>query len=133
MTSPSPAARTRHLRAAALYSGRCLCVALAAGVVLPAAAQSIETNGRPAAVTPASVPQQVQVTPDGNLLSSPHTPRTGAYSVKHVGDRVITARCLEGGTVLVAKNSVDKAPGHTPAAKRDAALRQSCRDVDFTK
>jgi len=60
-------------------------------------------------------------------------PRTGAYSVKYESESVVTVRCLEGGTVIVSKNSIDRVPGSTPAARREAALRNSCRDVDLTK
>jgi len=60
-------------------------------------------------------------------------PRTGAYSVKYESDNVITVRCLEGGTVVVFKNSVAQAPGATPGAQRENALRGSCRNIDLTK
>ena len=60
-------------------------------------------------------------------------PRTGAYSVKFESENIITARCLEGGTVFVSKNSLDRVPGDTPADRRETALRRSCRDVDLTK
>ena len=60
-------------------------------------------------------------------------PRTGAYSVKYESDNVITVRCLEGGTVVVFKSSVEHAPGATPGAQRENALRSSCRTIDLTK
>jgi len=103
-------------------------------LVTSAQAQSIDTHGRPPAAEISTAPtQRVQVTGGGNDLSSPHTPRTGAYSVKHEGDTVIVARCLEGGTVIVSRHSIDRVAGTSPEARRDVALRESCRAIDFTK
>jgi hypothetical protein len=60
-------------------------------------------------------------------------PRTGSYSIKYESESVVTVRCLEGGTVVVSKSSLDRVPGATPSARREAALRNSCRDIDLTK
>jgi hypothetical protein len=111
-------------------------VALAAcTAAFAATAQSIDVpNGRPPVASSASEPLQlVQVHGAGGPFEGPHTPRTGAYSIKHEGDIAIMARCLEGGTVFVSRASLDRMPGSTPAQRQDAALRQSCRDVDLTK
>lgn len=114
---------------------RALLVVVAADAALAVAAQSIDVpNGRPPATAVASQPvQQVQIHGEGAPLSGPHVQRTGAYSIKHEGDVVIMARCLEGGTVFVSRSSLDRMPGSSPAQRQDAALRQSCRDVDLTK
>ena len=126
-----------------------LAAALAPGI---AAAQSIDLPQRPQPVpkhapkpapaasgvdTSASGTQHVEVQGSGgNVNASPggqHAPRTGAYSVKSEGSIAIRARCLEGGTVWVSKHSIERASGATDSERRDAALRQSCRDVDFSK
>jgi hypothetical protein len=114
---------------------RLVAACAAGGLALAAAAQSIDVpGGRPPATAAASQPvQQVHVQGAGAPFAGPHTPRTGAYSIKHEGDVAIMARCLEGGTVFVSRASLERMPGSTPAQRQDAALRQSCRDVDLTK
>jgi hypothetical protein len=126
-----------------------LAAALGAGV---AAAQSIDLPQRPQPVpkpapkpapaasgvdTSASGTQHVEVQgTGGGVNASPAgqlAQRTGAYSVKSEGSIAIRARCLEGGTVWVSKHSIERASGATDSERRDAALRQSCRDVDFSK
>lgn len=109
--------------------------ALSSTLVGIAAAQSIDTHGgRPAATAIAPPAQEVQVHGEaGGLLDSPHPVRTGGYSIWHEGDTAIVARCLEGGTVIVSRNSIARMPLPDPQARQDAALRQTCRDVDLTK
>jgi hypothetical protein len=141
-------------RIAAVAGGLALALA-AASVPAVAAAQSIDLPPRPqpAPKPPpppppapaasgvhqpaASSPQQVEIqgtrsrvnaSPAGQLA-----PRTGDFVIKSEGSIAIRARCLEGGTVWVSKRSLERAPGATMEERRDAALRQSCRNVDFTK
>jgi hypothetical protein len=117
--------------------------ALAASIDLPTQPQPVARPAPPPATASsaelaASGTQHVEIqgtsgaavnaSPAGQLAA-----RTGAYSVKSEGSIAIRARCLEGGTVWVSKHSIERAPGATPEERRDTALRQSCRDVDFAK
>jgi hypothetical protein len=131
-----------------------LFAAVAGLAAAPAQAQSIDLPQRPGynpprpPAPPAPPPQPVLPSSAASMppasqhveiqSAAPKTaaripPRTGAYSVKYEGESVITARCLEGGTVFVSKSSIDRVPGDTPAARRENALRRSCRDIDLTK
>jgi hypothetical protein len=130
--------------ALALAGGLCPGIATAQSIDLPQRPQAMP---RPTPKTPpapaasgadasASGTQHVEVQGGGAVNASPAgqlAPRTGAYSVKSEGSIAIRARCLEGGTVWVSKHSIERASGATPSERRDAALRQSCRDVDFSK
>jgi hypothetical protein len=84
-----------------------------------------------ASMPPAS--QHVEIQRAAPRTAARIPPRTGAYSVKFESENVITVRCLEGGTVFVSKSSIDRVPGDTPAARRETALRRTCRDIDLTK
>jgi len=91
----------------------------------------LPASGTTAAPAPADARVEIQgVAPP---TAARVAPRSGAYSVKYESESVVTVRCLEGGTVVVSKSSLDRVPGATPAARREAALRKSCRDIDLTK
>jgi hypothetical protein len=95
----------------------------------------------PQPVLPASGASSVQAAPDARVeiqgvappTAARIAPRTGAYSIKYESENIITVRCLEGGIVAVSKSSIERVAGTTPAARRENALRNSCRNVDFTK
>jgi hypothetical protein len=57
-------------------------------------------------------------------------PRSGAYRVQSRGEQVTHAKCAEGGHVFVPTHPAhqDKA-----ASSGDAALRDACKRIDYTK
>jgi hypothetical protein len=54
-------------------------------------------------------------------------PRVGSYKIVSSGAKVIHAKCLEGGNVVVPTK--EKAT----AAQRDHAIHDACKTVDYTK
>ena len=84
------------------------------------------------------------VAPGGHVPVSPGQPhpRKGDYHVLEIGSSIIRARCDEGGFTFVARHpepgheakpvkGVAPPPGIT--RERDAALREACSQVDYTK
>jgi hypothetical protein len=96
--------RPRTFSAAALCAAVLLAAAPLAALALPAAAS---------AHAPAS-PDQPR-------------PRVGNYKIVSRGAKVIHARCLEGGNVVVPTK--EKAT----AAQRDRDIHDACKTVDYTK
>ena len=54
-------------------------------------------------------------------------PRVGNYRIVSRGAKVIHAKCLEGGNVVVP------AKQKATAAQRDRAIHDACKTVDYTK
>jgi hypothetical protein len=81
-------------------------------------------------------------TPGTRATPGPDTPpRTGDYEVLGIGESTIHARCTEGGWVFVSRHGDRESPAaarrqldaqHLPP-DRDAAVREACREVDFSK
>ena len=65
----------------------------------------------------------------GRAPTSPDQPRprTGNYKVVKRGAKIIHAKCLEGGNVVVPTR--EKAT----AAQRDRDIHDACKTVDYTK
>ena len=104
---------------------RLLAVAALAGAAALAAAATATTAGT--AATPS--PDQPK-------------PRHGDYQIDEIGALMIHARCEEGGWVYVSAHgataSAASAPRGNPAtggvpADRDAAIREACLSVDYSK
>jgi hypothetical protein len=86
-----------------------LCAAVLATAAPPAAAVDAAATGR----APTS-PDQPR-------------PRTGHYKIVSRGAKVIHAKCLEGGHVVVPARQKS-----TPA-QRDRDIQDACRTLDYTK
>ena len=65
----------------------------------------------------------------GKASTSPDQPRprVGSYKIVSRGAKVIHARCLEGGNVVVPTREKGT------AAQRDRDIHAACKTVDYTK
>ncbi len=65
----------------------------------------------------------------GQAAASPSEsrPRTGNYRIVSRGARLIHAKCLEGGNVVVPTRR------QATAAERDRAIHDACKTVDYSK
>ena len=66
---------------------------------------------------------------DGHAPTSPDQPkpRVGNYRIVSRGAKVIHAKCLEGGNVVVPTKQ------KATAAQRDRDIHDACKTVDYTK
>jgi len=59
-------------------------------------------------------------------------PRTGGYRIVSTGKKVVHAKCAEGGNVVVPLHDAVSNKRRT-TAERDAAIRDACKSVDYSK
>jgi hypothetical protein len=97
------------------------------GLAALTAAGTLAAASAHAVPPPPAPPQRVEVHP-------PDTPsqRTGSYKVTKRGAKLVHATCDEGGHVWVPKNAAHPLPGGAKQTQ-DAALRNACKSVDYTK
>jgi len=69
---------------------------------------------------------------DASVLPEQPKARTGSYTIISNGSEWIHAKCAEGGNVVVAAHPAKPLIGGAPAS-RDAALRDACKSLDYTK
>jgi hypothetical protein len=69
---------------------------------------------------------------DASALPAQPKARTGKYKIVSSGSEWIHAKCTEGGNVVVAAHPGKPLRGGAPAT-RDAALRDACKSLDYTK
>ena len=69
---------------------------------------------------------------DARKLPAQPSLRTGDYTIESDGTDWIHAKCKEGGNVVVSAHPAKPLMGGAPAS-RDAALRDACKSLDFTK
>jgi hypothetical protein len=69
---------------------------------------------------------------DASVLPAQPKARSGKYTIVSSGSEWIHARCAEGGNVVVAAHPAKPLRGGAPAT-RDAALRDACKSLDYTK
>ncbi len=69
---------------------------------------------------------------DASGLPAQAKARSGNYRIISTGEKWIHAKCAEGGNVVVAAHPDKPLRGGAPAT-RDAALRDACKSLDYTK
>lgn len=95
-----------------------LLTALLAGLLAAGGARATPT-GAIAATHPPTSPDQPR-------------PRTGAYRIVSQGEKMIHAKCAEGGNVVVPVHPAKPLRGGA-IPSRDAAIRDACKTIDYTK
>jgi hypothetical protein len=100
---------------------RPLPAAIAASFATTLLAAVLAAGARPAFAAGAAPAVRAPISPDQPK------PRVGNYRIVSRGDKLIHAKCLEGGNVVVPTHKA------ATATQRDRAIHEACKTVDYTK